>query len=171
MKHIIFIAGKIRKEDRMKVTEVMSKNVVSVKKESSILDVIKLMREKNVGFIIIEEDSSPIGVITDRDIVISLSKELSTSTPIIKIRKKYVITIKEDKEISEASDLMGYMQVRRLVVVNEMNKLVGVLSVTDLLKHQITEEFALEAMIEISYNLSTNSEEHTEIFQTNAYIF
>ena len=155
----------------MKVIEVMSKNVVSVKKESSILDVMRLMREKNVGFVVIEEEDNPIGVITDRDIIISLSKELSVSTQIIKIMKKYVITIKDDKEISEASDLMGYMQVRRLVVVNESNKLVGVLSVTDLLKHQLTEEFALETMIEISYNFPTNSDEQTEIFKTNAYIF
>ena len=100
----------------MKVNEVMSKNVIAVKKESTILDVMKLMREKNIGFIVISIDDSPIGVITDRDIVIALSKEISTSTQIMKIMKKYVITIKENVDVSEASDVMGYMQVRRLVV-------------------------------------------------------
>ena len=155
----------------MKVIDVMSKNVITVKKEASILDVMKWMREKNIGFIVVELDDIAIGVITDRDIVISLSKELSTSTQIQKVMKKFVITIKEDDEVSEASDLMGYMQVRRLVVVNNLNKIVGILSVTDLLKHQLTEEYALESMIEISYNYSTNSTEPTEIFKTNAYIF
>ena len=154
----------------MKVNEVMSKNVVMVKKESTILDVMKLMREKNIGFIVIALDDSPIGVITDRDIVIALSKEISTSTQIMKIMKKYVITIKENDDVSEASDVMGYMQVRRLVVVDDMNKIVGVLSITDLLKNQLSEEYALESMIEISYNFSTNSNDPTELFKTNAYI-
>ena len=154
----------------MKVLDVMSKNVITVKKETPILEVMKIMREKNIGFIIISEDEKAIGVITDRDIVISLSKEISSSTPIIKIMKKYVITIKCDLEISEASDLMGYMQVRRLVVIDNENKIIGVLSVTDLLKNQLTEEYALETMIEISYNYPTNSLEPVEIFKTNAFI-
>ena len=154
----------------MKVIDVMSSNVITVTKETSILEVMKKMKEENVGFIVISEDEEAIGVITDRDIVLSLSKEIQTTTQIQKIMKKYVITIKSDTFVSEASDLMGYMQVRRLVVVDDNNKIVGVLSVTDLLKHQLTEEYALETMIEISYNYPTKSLNPDEIFKTNAYI-
>lgn len=154
----------------MKAIDVMSSNVITVTKEASILEVMKKMKEENVGFIVISEDEEAIGVITDRDIVLSLSKEIQTTTQIQKIMKKYVITIKSDTFVSEASDLMGYMQVRRLVVVDDNNKIVGVLSVTDLLKHQLTEEYALETMIEISYNYPTKSLNPDEIFKTNAYI-
>lgn len=154
----------------MKVIDVMSSNVITVTKEASILEVMKKMKEENVGFIVISEDEEAIGVITDRDIVLSLSKEIQTTTQIQKIMKKYVITIKSDTFVSEASDLMGYMQVRRLVVVDKDNKIVGVLSVTDLLKNQLTEEYALETMIEISYNYPTKSLNPDEIFKTNAYI-
>ena len=154
----------------MKVIDVMSSNVITVTKETSILEVMKKMKEENVGFIVISENEEAIGVITDRDIVLSLSKEIQTTTQIQKIMKKYVITIKSDTFVSEASDLMGYMQVRRLVVVDDNNKIVGVLSVTDLLKHQLTEEYALETMIEISYNYPTKSLNPDEIFKTNAYI-
>lgn len=154
----------------MKVIDVMSSNVITVTKETSTLEVMKKMKEENVGFIVISEDEEAIGVITDRDIVLSLSKEIQTTTQIQKIMKKYVITIKSDTFVSEASDLMGYMQVRRLVVVDDNNKIIGVLSVTDLLKHQLTEEYALETMIEISYNYPTKSLNPDEIFKTNAYI-
>ena len=71
----------------MKLFEAMNKNVITVKKEVTILDVMRLMREKEIGFIIIEEDNEAVGVITDRDIVLSLSREISLTTPINKIMK------------------------------------------------------------------------------------
>ena len=155
----------------MNVSEVMTARVISTKKESSILDVMKLMKDKNVGFIIIEENKEAIGVITDRDIVLSLSKEISYHTNITKIMKKYVITINEKTTVSEASDIMGYMQVRRLVVINDHNKIVGVLSLSDLAKCTLTEELALETLTEISYDYPTKNFENDILFQISAYIF
>lgn len=155
----------------MKVFEVMTKQVFTVKKESNILDVIKIMRDKNIGFLIVEENQEAIGVITDRDIILSLAKEISTNTNITKIMKKYVITINEAAEIETASDVMGYMQVKRLVVVNDLNKITGVISITDLLRHPLLEECALETMIEISYNYSTTNFSNDKQLQTNAFIF
>ena len=155
----------------MKVSEVMTARVISIQKECSILDVMKLMKDKNVGFVVIEEDKEAIGVITDRDIVLSLSKEISHHTSISKIMKKYVISINEKIDISEASDIMGYMQVRRLVVVNDLNKIVGVLSLSDLARCTLTEEMALETLIEISYDYPTKNFENDNLFQISAYIF
>ena len=134
----------------MKLFEAMNKNVITVKKEVTILDVMRLMREKEIGFIIIEEDNEAVGVITDRDIVLSLSREISLTTPINKIMKKYVITASEETELEKATDIMGYMQIRRFVVVNNENKIVGILSTTDLLSNPLTENLALDTLIEIS---------------------
>lgn len=155
----------------MKVSDVMQALVFTAKKESTILDVIKLMKEKNIGFVVIEENNEAVGVITDRDIILALAKEISTNTNITKIMKKYVITIKDTDDVATATDVMGYMQIRRLVVINENNKITGVISITDLLKHSLTEESALEAMIEISYNYSTKDEINDNFLQTKAYIF
>ena len=155
----------------MKVFDVMKSNVFTLKKENTILDVMKIMKEKDIGFVIIEENNEAIGIITDRDIVLSLAKEISVNTAIAKIMKKYVITIKETDDVTTASDMMGYMQVRRLVVTNDDNKITGVISITDLLRHSLTEESALEAMIEISYNYSTKDESNDILLQTKAFIF
>jgi CBS domain-containing protein len=154
----------------MKLFEAMNKNVITVKKEVTILDVMKLMREKEIGFLIIEEDNEAVGVITDRDIVLSLSREISLTTPINKIMKKYVITASEETELEKATDIMGYMQIRRLVVVNNENKIVGILSTTDLLSNPLTENLALDTLIEISYNFPTKCEETEGLLQTNVFI-
>lgn len=154
----------------MKLFETMNKNVITVKKEVTILDVMRLMREKEIGFIIIEEDNEAVGVITDRDIVLSLSREISLTTPINKIMKKYVITASEETELEKATDIMGYMQIRRLVVVNNENKIVGILSTTDLLSNPLTENLALDTLIEISYNFPTKCEETEGLLQTNVFI-
>jgi CBS domain-containing protein len=154
----------------MKLFEAMNKNVITVKKEVTILDVMRLMREKEIGFIIIEEDNEAVGVITDRDIVLSLSREISLTTPINKIMKKYVITASEETELEKATDIMGYMQIRRLVVVNNENKIVGILSTTDLLSNPLTENLALDTLIEISYNFPTKCEETEGLLQTNVFI-
>ena len=66
---------------------------------------------------------------------------------------------------------MGYMQVRRLVVVNDQNKIVGVLSLSDLAKTIPTEQIALDTLIEISYDYPTRNLENDKIFQISAYIF
>ncbi len=155
----------------MKVFEIMASNVISIKKESTILEAMKIMREKDIGFLIIEESREAIGVITDRDIVLALSREISSNTNITKIMKKYVVTIDENSDIAEASDTMGYMQIRRLVVVNKDKEIVGVISISDLLSCPLTEEMALETMIEISYNYPTKKEQIDNLLQTNAFIF
>ena len=155
----------------MKVLDVMKKNVIKVKKENSILEVIKIMKDKNIGFLIIEENDEAIGVITDRDIIISMAKEISVNTRVEKIMKKYVITINKESDASTASDMMGYMQVRRLVVVDDNNKIAGVLSLTDLASNPETEELALETLVEISYNYPTKNDTSDNILQVSAYIF
>ena len=154
----------------MKLFEAMNKNVITVKKEVTILDVMRLMREKEIGFLIIEEDNEAVGVITDRDIVLSLSREISLTTPINKIMKKYVITASEETELEKATDIMGYMQIRRLVVVNNENKIIGILSTSDLLSNPLTENLALDTLIEISYNFPTKCEETEGLLQTNVFI-
>ena len=155
----------------MKVSEVMTTKVISIKKDDTILYAMKVMKEKDVGFLIVEENKKALGVITDRDIVLALAKEISTNTNISKIMKKYVITVNLNEEISNASDVMGYMQVHRLVVTNDLDEIVGILSLTDLARHPLTEEVALETLIEISYSYPTKYLETDNILQTNAYIF
>lgn len=137
----------------MIVKDIMTRTIVSVKSDTPILEVMKLMRESNLGFIVIK-DNEVLGVITDRDIVISLSLTYKLNDPINLIMKKHLVCIDEYANINDASDLLGNMQVRRLLVVNSINNLVGILSIADLARHVLLEDNALEALTEISYDLN-----------------
>lgn len=156
---------------RLKVSDVMVKDVVTIKKEDSILEATKVMRDKDIGFLIIAENNEALGIITDRDIVVALSKEISINTNITKVMKKYVITANEKDELATATDTMGYMQIRRLVIIDDDKKIKGVLSLSDLLRYPLIEDLALETMIEISYNYPTQNDKTDITFQTSAFIF
>ncbi len=147
----------------MLVRDVMTRTIVWVKPDTPILEVMKLMRESNLGFIVIM-DKEILGVITDRDIVISLSLTYKLNDPINLIMKKHLITIEEYDDINDASDLLGNMQVRRLLVINSIGSLVGIISIADLARHVLLEDNALEALTEISYDLNpkTNTMFHIE---------
>ena len=152
----------------MRVSDVMSRNVKFVNKEATILDVMKLMKKENIGFVVIIENQKPLGIITDRDIILILAKELSTSTNICKVMKKYIISINENDDIATASDTMGVMQVRRLVVLDDFSNVVGIISLSDIARNPFCEEYALSSLIEISYDYSTKKESPLQI---SAYIF
>jgi CBS domain-containing protein len=155
----------------MKVYEIMSPNVKTMGKDKTILDVMKMMKKYDLGFIVIEENKKALGVITDRDIILLLANELSSSTNICKVMKKYIITVLDTDDVSTASDLMGQMQIKRLVVVNNKREIVGILSVSDMAKNLLTEEYAFDAFVEISYDYSTINLENDNLYQLSAFIF
>ena len=153
----------------MKIYEIMQRNIHSVSPSSSIKETINLMKKENIGFVVITEDKLPVGVITDRDLLMVIGKEINMDTPIEKVMKKYVIFVNQNDDVSDASDIMGYLQVRRLVVVNDFGHLVGIISVADLVRNVYTEEYGYEAITEISYDFSTLNDTTDKLLQISAY--
>lgn len=147
----------------------MSHHVQTLVPTSTIMDACKKMRETDCGFlVIVDQQRNIVGVITDRDIVLKLAQGYSLDTALQDVMKKNVITVNQDALPEDASDVMGNMQVKRLVVVDSKHQLVGVLSLSDLARNVLLEEYALEALTEISYDLSTSEEKATS-FCTETY--
>lgn len=115
----------------MKIENIISKKLVTSNPESSIFEIAKLMKENNIGFIPII-DKTLIGVITDRDIVIKAIYNKDFNSPIKPYITNNIISIEADKDISEALQLMSSNKVKRLVVTKN-NKLIGILSLSDIL--------------------------------------
>ena len=113
----------------MKVMDIMTKNIISCKSDSTIYDVAKLVKEYNIGFIPII-DNDLIEVITDRDIVINSS--YSNDYNILGYINNNIIYINDDKDINEALYLMGKYKIKRLMVKDE-KEIVGILSLSDIL--------------------------------------
>lgn len=117
----------------MQVSEIMHHGVVSVNINESIKKVAALMKEDNIGSIPVLEEGRPVGIITDRDIVISCVAEgTSIDSPVSQAMSEDVVTIHAEDEITVATKLMRDNQVSRLLVLDENEKPVGMLSLSDL---------------------------------------
>jgi CBS domain-containing protein len=116
----------------MLIRDVMTESVVVADPQCSVREIAQLMRDRNVGSVVLAERGRPVGFITDRDLalcVMAEGREYSdhasehASTP--------VITADPDMEVDEGAHLMIRQGVRRLVVV-EAGFLVGVVTLDDL---------------------------------------
>ena len=126
----------------MKVSEIMTRDVVVIQPDDSLQSAAKKMRDLNIGFLPVCDGDNLLGVISDRDLTIRaladgmdvtvmLGRDLMTTPPI------YCF---EDQEVSEVAKIMEENQIRRLVVLSRENKrLVGIVSLGDLARIESTD--------------------------------
>lgn len=135
----------------MKISEMMTKAVVTVNSEDNVKVAAELMREHDIGSIPVCYDGKIIGVITDRDIVIrtvaggkngteETVRSIMTSTPVV---------ASPDMDVKDAARIMSERQIRRLPVVRE-GKLVGIVSLGDFAVENNTDNCAEKALSGIS---------------------
>lgn len=123
------------------VKDAMTKNVCYLSPESSIYELLQLMSKKEIGsVVIVDKNHIPLQIFTLRDIpkIFSLSFNRNQIQEIIlKLNKqnKNLITIRQNQSIMTALNFMNKNEVSHLPVVNNERKLVGILSMRDLLKH------------------------------------
>jgi CBS domain-containing protein len=114
------------------IREVMTESVVTADPRQTVREIAQLMRERNVGSVVLMEGGRPAGFITDRDLAISvLADGRDPSDPAADHASSPVITAAPDMEIDEGADVMMRHGVRRLVVV-DAGKLCGVVTLDDL---------------------------------------
>lgn len=116
----------------LKIEHIMSKDLVVLDINSTITEIAKIMKEKDIGFIPINEDNKIIGIITDRDIVVKILA--NDDNKIKDYINRNLIKINVNESIERAIELMGNNKVKRLLV-EDNNKLVGVLSLSDILNN------------------------------------
>lgn len=120
--------------DNTFVNQVMSKNILTAEKSTSLQDAAQKMNELNVGCVIITEEGKPIGIITERDFVTKVAAEgRPLFTEISEVMSSPLITIDPEETIWEASELMKEKVIHKLPVV-ENEKIVGVITTTDIVK-------------------------------------
>lgn len=135
----------------MNVEQVMTRPVEVVNPSDTLRTAAEAMRAVNAGSIPVCEGETPVGVITDRDIVvraIALGHDPDTAT-VADVMSDVVQSCTPDMPIEEASRLMKEHQIRRLVVLDEEHKLVGIVSLGDLAQ-EANEQLAGETLEAIS---------------------
>jgi len=111
------------------VRELMTKDPRTIRPGATAVDAARLMRDEDAGVAPIAEDDRLVGVVTDRDIAIRVVAEAKDpgSTKVTEIASQNVVTIDPQQDLDEALRPMANHQVRRLPVVEEDGKLVGIL--------------------------------------------
>jgi CBS domain-containing protein len=133
------------------IREVMSDNPCAIDAEKPVSYAAKMMKEEDVGFAPIVEGQRLVGTLTDRDIAIKVVAEGRDPelTAVREIASSNLVTVDPQQNLDEALRLMASNQVRRLPVVEEDGKLVGVVAQADVAQHA-TDQKTGEVVEEIS---------------------
>lgn len=143
----------------MRVAEISTVNTVFCAGDETVQGAALLMRKHHVGDVVVVEQGSgmrvPVGIITDRDIVVSvIALGLDPASLLVSdIMSDELLTANEDDDVNETIDRMRYRGIRRVPVVNAAGQLAGIVSVDDVL------EFLAEEMGELS-RISTHQQAH-----------
>ena len=111
----------------------MTAKVLTVSPNTSVAKAAKLMAERGVGSIIIVKSREPVGILTERDLlmkVVSLNL-MPSKVKVGKIMSAPILTINPDADIAEAARMMAHSNIRRLPVV-ERGVLIGILTASDI---------------------------------------
>ncbi|MGM0655957.1 MAG: CBS domain-containing protein [Thermodesulfobacteriota bacterium] len=129
------------KEEAMGVGEVCNREVIIIDREGSIREAAGLMRKHHVGNVVVVEEKNeerfPVGILTDRDIVLELiALDVDINAVTVGDAMSFeLITAREDDDVVETIKRMRHKGVRRIPVVNDRGGLEGILAVDDLIDY------------------------------------
>jgi CBS domain-containing protein len=143
-----WVGGESEMAGMVLVRDVMSKDVKVVRPDSSVKEVVADMNKFNIGSIVVVQGDIPVGVISERDILRRvvepcLSPESLTARQVM---TSPVVTISETASIEEAAKLMTKKKVRKIPVMKKQ-KLVGIVTFTDIVTNALTTLSILEELI------------------------
>jgi CBS domain-containing protein len=114
------------------IQEAMTPNPTTVEPTTPAQEAARIMKSEDIGSLPIAEGDKLAGVITDRDLAIRIIAEgRGIDTPVGVIASKDVVTVDPQQSLEEAARLMAEHKVRRLPVVEEDGRLVGILAQAD----------------------------------------
>ena len=124
----------IRNNMDIHVRELMKKQVVSIDGSLTVKDAAKMMEDSKVSCLIVMENSIPTGILTERDFVtrVTSAGKLS-STPVRKVMSTPLISIGPEETAKKLAELIKEKDIHKIPVV-EANKLIGIVSATDLIR-------------------------------------
>src|SRR5579863_4194241 len=124
----------------MKVGDICNRLVIDVTQDKGVRHAAELMRKYHVGYLVVTEtgdtEKVPIGVITDRDIVVEVVAKavVAEELTVEDVMTELPLVANESHEISDTLDAMRSKGVRRVPVVDAKHSLIGVLAIDDLLQ-------------------------------------
>lgn len=122
----------------LNIEQAMSKTVVTFPPTEKVRAVVETMLEKKIGAVVIAVDEKPVGIFSERDFMKGMVKGVENilDQPISAVMTGDICTVAMDVGFAQAMDLMDSRNIRHLPVV-EGGRLVGILSIKDMLRAQV----------------------------------
>jgi len=144
----------------LKAYEVMTHTLATCTPETSVAEVAALMRDRDIGNVLVVEDNTLRGIVTDRDLVLQVltSRDDAQQTPVHKYMTTQLVTGEATWNLERVAEIMAKHQIRRLPIV-EAGQLVGIVSLGDVARHSARQDVIAKSLQAISAppNISTAS--------------
>jgi CBS domain-containing protein len=124
--------------------------VWALEPDTTVLDALAFMAEKNIGAVVVLQGEEPVGIFSERDYArkVHLEDRNELATHLKEVMTRQVIGVTPDTEVSVCSALMTNKFIRHLPVVNADHKIVGLISIGDVVKELIAEqEFVIDQLV------------------------
>lgn len=117
------------------VKDLMTKDVLTIDANKTVIEAATLMSQNDIGDLVVMENNTPVGIVTERDFVRRvLAVGKSTTTRVSEVMSTPLRVIDPEAPIKEAARRMVNKGIRRLAVIKD-NKLVGIITATDFARH------------------------------------
>lgn len=135
----------------MKVKDVMHEGVSWVEPDTKLKDIARIMRDEDIGAVPVGENDRLVGMVTDRDIA---CKGFAKGKKVMKMRARDVMTrgityCRTNEEVEDAIRIMESKKIRRLPVIDDDKRMVGMLAIGDI-SHNVAQELSGEIIQSVS---------------------
>ena len=125
-----------------KISDILTPEVVGVSPEASISDTLQLMSDKNISCVIVMEESLPIGIVTERNMVKLVAEQWGEihDGHVRKVMSSPLVSVDSETDIFEAYNILSNRGLRHLVVVED-ERPIGVITLSNIVEHLTFESF------------------------------
>ncbi|MBI4525684.1 MAG: CBS domain-containing protein [Deltaproteobacteria bacterium] len=119
----------------MSLQDFCRKRVVTISPDASVMEGCRMMKDNNVGCIVAEDDGKLCGILTDRDIALKVAGEKRDPqmTSVRDVMTRNPVRISVEKDLRDLTALMHSHHVRRVPIVNGIDKTLGIVTLDDLI--------------------------------------
>ena len=132
------------------VKDVMASNVRTIDTKSTIRDAAKIMSKWKIGAVVLTEGRTPVGIITEGDVSRSVARSMDLDSQLKGFTGKRLVTVGPGERLEVAAKLMADAGVKKLPVM-EGEKLVGIVTQTDIVNTSFALVTSLKEMVQARY--------------------
>ncbi len=132
------------------VKDIMTRNVKTIDRGSTIADAAKAMSKWKIGAVVVTDGGIPVGIVTEGDISRCVARAMDPGISLAELGKKKLVTVGPEERLEVAAKIMADAGVKKLPVIDEGN-LVGIVTQTDIVNSSFALVTSLKEMVQARY--------------------